>query len=283
MKIETLEKISFDTLYTAFNEAFGNYEVQVNKDELRVVLKRRGFVPELSFGAFENNNLVSFTLNGIGYFNGHKTAYDTGTGTIEAFRGKGIASKVFTDSIPFLKTAGISQYLLEVMQHNTSAVSVYKKLGFIVSREFNYFMQENTEVLLNAKNLPASFSIVETSIDNTDCYEKFWDFNPSWQNSFEAIQRCVNDFKIVEAFQKQKPVGYCIFEPNSGDITQIAVDKDYRRMGIGAALLNEAVKNNNHLSIKAINSEITCDTITAFLASQNIPVKGKQFEMIKSL
>ena len=254
MKIETLEKISFDTLYTAFNEAFGNYEVQVNKDELRVVLKRRGFVPELSFGAFENNNLVSFTLNGIGYFNGHKTAYDTGTGTIEAFRGKGIASKVFTDSIPFLKTAGISQYL-----------------------------QENTEVLINAKNLPASFSIVETSIDNTDCYEKFWDFNPSWQNSFEAIQRCVNDFKIVEAFQKQKPVGYCIFEPNSGDITQIAVDKDYRRMGIGAALLNEAVKNNNHLSIKAINSEITCDTITAFLASQNIPVKGKQFEMIKSL
>ena len=283
MKIVSLEKISFDTLYTAFNKAFGNYEVQENKDELRVMLKRRGFVPELSFGAFENNNLVSFTLNGIGYFNGLKTAYDTGTGTIDAFRGKGIASKVFTDSIPFLKAAGISQYLLEVLQHNTSAVSVYKKLGFIVSREFNYFNQTNTEVKLLTKDLPEFFAFKEIGLDDIDRSQRFWDFKPSWQNSFEAIQRCVTDFKIAGAFQKQKLVGYCIFEPNSGDITQIVVDKGFRRKGIGNALLNEAVKCNRHSSIKVINSEITCKAMTAFLESKNILLKGKQFEMIKSL
>jgi ribosomal protein S18 acetylase RimI-like enzyme len=283
LKIESLDKISFDVIYAAFNEAFKDYEVQINKDEFRVMLKRRGFVPELSFGAFENNKLVSFTLNGTGSYNGKKTAYDTGTGTIEAYRGKGIASNIFTNSIPFLKEAGISHYLLEVLQHNTGAVSVYKKLGFIVSREFNYFKQNNAEVSLLPKDLPVTFSIKEISIDNIDRFEKFWDFNPSWQNSIEAIRRCVTDFKIIGAYQKIKPVGYCIIEPNSGDITQIAVDKLHRRKGIGTALLCEAVRRNCHSSVKVINSEISCQAMTFFLEANSIPLKGKQYEMIKNL
>ncbi|MDD4604310.1 MAG: GNAT family N-acetyltransferase [Bacteroidales bacterium] len=280
----SLDKISFDTLFVTFNKAFENYEVQINKEEFHSMLKRRGFIPALSFGAFEDNKLVAFTLNGIGLFNGQKTAYDTGTGTLETFRGKGLASKIFTDSIPFLKAAGISQYLLEALQHNTSAVSVYKKLGFTVSREFNYFTQINAGIKFPAKELPATISIKEASLDNNKAFfMRFWDFNPSWQNSFEAIQRCMADFKILGAYQGQKLAGYCIFEPNSGDITQIAVDKLYRRKGIATALLKEMFKFNKHSSVKAINSETTCEAFTAFLESYGIPLKGKQYEMIKKL
>ena len=134
------------TLFTAFNEAFIDYEIQITSDELRALLKRRGFVPELSFGAFENERLIAFTFNGIGVFNDIKTAYDTGTGTIKEFRGRGIATEIFNNSIPFLKDAGVSQYLLEVLQHNPKAVSVYRKLGFEVSREFYYFTQVNPEI-----------------------------------------------------------------------------------------------------------------------------------------
>ncbi len=94
------------------------------------MLSRRGFVPSLSFGIFEGDKLISFTLNGIGQFNGEKTAYDTGTGTIKEYRGRGLASKIFTDSLPFLKQAGVSQYLLEVLQHNTNAVGVISKTRF---------------------------------------------------------------------------------------------------------------------------------------------------------
>lgn len=282
--IKPLDSICFDSLYSAFNEAFGSYEVQVNKDELQIMLKRRGFVPELSFGTFVNDKLVSFTLNGIGMFNGKKTAYDTGTGTIEAFRGKGMASKIFTYSIPYLKDAGISQYLLEVLQHNESAVSVYKKLGFTVSREFNYFVQPNIDVKLHDKELKSSFSIKETCLDSaTENLISFWDFIPSWQNSFESIQRCVDDFRVIGAYEGQRLIGYCIFEPNSGDLTQIAIDKSYRRQGIGTALLKEALFCNRHSSVKAVNSEINCEAMTEFLESNGIPLKGKQFEMIKTL
>ena len=281
--IKSLKDISFDELFISFNEAFGSYEVQVNKEELCVMLKRRGFVKELSFGAFEDGRLISFTLNGIGQFNGVKTAYDTGTGTIEEFRGKGIASTIFNYSLPFLKVAGIKQYLLEVLQHNTNAVSVYKKLGFETSREFNYFKQTNELIKLISKDLSEDFCFKDMDLGDKNLLMKFWDFTPSWQNSFEAIERSFDDFNIIGVYKGEKLIGYSIFEPNSGDLTQIAISKEFRRQGLGSALLCEALKSNKFNSVKAVNSEINCESITAFLLSNNIPLCGKQFEMIKKL
>ncbi|PKP43270.1 MAG: GNAT family N-acetyltransferase [Bacteroidetes bacterium HGW-Bacteroidetes-10] len=281
--IKSLDSLSFESLFLAFNRAFSDYEIQINREELSVMLSRRGFVPSLSFGLFEDDNLISFTVNGIGEFNGEKTAYDTGTGTLKDFRGKGLASKIFEDSIPFLKEAGISQYLLEVLQHNTGAVSVYKKLGFTVSREFNYFTQLCSSVKIPEKNMASEYRIGELSLERRREFEHFCDFLPSWQNGFEAILRRDKDFKVLGAFKGQEIVGYCIFEPVSGDVTQIAVERKHRRRGIASALLSEALKSNRHNSVKVINTEMSCESLTLFLNSCGIPLKGKQFEMIKKL
>ncbi|MFA5848987.1 MAG: GNAT family N-acetyltransferase [Bacteroidales bacterium] len=280
-QILSLDKISFDTIFEAFNLAFGDYEIQIDKDELKTMLTRRGFVPELSFGAFVNDRLVSFTLNGIGTHKGVKTAYDTGTGTINEYQGKGLASRIFTYSLPFLKNAGISQYLLEVLQHNDKAVSVYRKLGFETTREFNYFKQNNVEISLASKVLKPEYFIKQTELSSQNQMAGFMDFEPSWQNSFEAIYRCLNDFVILGAYDAGALVGYCIFEPESGDLTQIAVCKSHRREGIASALLEEALKYNKHDSVKVINTEISCGAITSFIESNGIPLRGKQFEMIK--
>ncbi len=281
--IKSFKDVSFNSLFLAFNQAFADYEMQLSKEELQVMLKRRGFVPELSFGAFDGDKIVAFTFNGIGQFNGMKTAYDTGTGTLKEYRGKGLASDVFNYSIPFLKDADIKQYLLEVLQHNTKAVSIYKKLGFIVSREFNYFIQDvdNIKILLNRDNPGYFFKSIDFSQINA--MKNFWDFNPSWQNSFESISRSTSDYRIIGTFLKEDLVAYGIIEPKSGDITQIAVHKEHRRKGIGTALLNEVLKMNAYNSIKVINTQIDCTTISEFLKSNSIDLKGKQFEMIKEL
>jgi ribosomal protein S18 acetylase RimI-like enzyme len=104
-------------------------------------------------------------LNGIGIVNGVKTVYDSGNETIKVFQGQGLASKIFTHSIPILKEAGVSSYLLEVLQHNTSAVSVYKKLGFQVSREFNYFSEPKEGFQFRTIELNTEYSLKE--IDET--------------------------------------------------------------------------------------------------------------------
>lgn len=281
--IQALTNISADNLFAAFSEAFKDYDMQLNQQELEIMISRRGFVPDLSFGAFVDNRLVSFTLNGIGLFNGVKTAYDTGTGTIEAFRGKGLASRIFQHSVPELKNAGIQQYLLEVLQHNTSAVSVYQKQGFQVSREFNYFVEKAENLRLDKFDVSINYQIrsIDLSLKEqmTDC----WDFSPSWQNSFEAIERRLSDFLMWGAFTDEKLVGYCIFEPNSGDITQIAVNKEHRKNGLATGLLQEAAKRNYHKNLKLINTDITCESITSWAKSVGLTALGKQFEMVREL
>ena len=76
---------------------------------------------------------------------------------------------------------------------------------------------------------------------------QFWDFMPSWQNSPEAIRRAAGDFAGLSARAEGTQVGYCIFEPASGD------------------------------------TEAGCESLTAFLEAANIAVTGRQFEMVKKI
>lgn len=283
MEIRSLTGIDMDTICKTFHQAFANYEVRLNNVQLKTMLKRRGFVPDLSFAAFDKNEIVAFTLNGIGNFNEVPTAYDTGTGTLKEYRGKGLATQIFEYSIPYLKDRNIKQYLLEVLQHNTKAVSVYRNLEFKTTREFNYFMQKNDKINNEIKSKWPHHSVQQVGIESLGSTSDFWDFYPSWQNNFEAISRKTDDFVILGAFTKERLTGYCVFEPASGDIAQIAVDKQNRRKGIASSLLREVIRLNKNDTIKIINTDISCNSITDFLKTKNIHVKGKQFEMIRKI
>ena len=283
MEVKSLAKTNFETIYNAFNQAFADYEMQLNAAQLQTMLKRRGFNPDLSFAAFENDEIVSFTLNGIGLFNGISTAYDTGTGTLKDYRGQGLATKIFEHSIPYLRAAKVEQYLLEVLQHNTKAVSVYKNLGFETTREFYYSIQKNEDVRNEIKIVDVPCSVEQIDIEKFNAITDFWNFHPSWQNSLESVRRASEDFVCLGAFVEQKLAGYCIFEPTSGDVTQIAVEKRHRRKGIATLLLHEIFKLNKNAAVKVINTDIACNSMTDFLQAKNITVTGKQFEMIRKI
>jgi ribosomal protein S18 acetylase RimI-like enzyme len=283
MEIKSLGKTDLETITKACIEAFADYEIQLNAVELKTMWKRRGFSPDLSFAAFEGEDIVAYTLNGIGNFNGRKMAYDTGTGTLKEYRGQGLATKVFEYSIPHLKAANINHYLLEVLQHSTKAISVYRKIGFEVTREFNYFMWKNEELKNEIKKIEVPCFIERIEIEKYSLVSDFWDFYPSWQNSFESIQRVSEDFISLGAFIDKKLVGYCVFEPVSGDITQIAVDKPHRRKGIASLLFHEVGRFNKNTKMKLVNTDISCSSIVEFLKAKNIEILGKQFEMIKEI
>ena len=282
MEIKSLGNTSFDELFEASRQAFADYEIQLDKAELRTMLKRRGFNPALSFAAFEGNKIVSFTCNGTGNFNGVPTAYDTGTGTLKDYRCQGLATRIFEHSIPYLKEAGIREYLLEVLQHNTGAVSVYSKLGFGITREFYYFRTEKEKISREMKAVDFPCTLQPICIGEYDL-TGFQDFRPSWQNSLESINRTYEDFVCLGVFTGDRLIGYGVFEPASGDVTQIAVDRAYRRKGIGSLLLHEMLATAKCNPVKIVNTDIHCEPLTAFLRAKQIVPTGKQFEMIKKL
>lgn len=284
MEIKSLAKISFDQLFEAFSQAFAQYDIQIEKEEFRTMIRRRGYDPALSFAAFNDDRIVSFTCNGIGDHYGKRMAYDTGTGTLSEYRGQGLAIKVFEVSIPYMKEAGVTEYILEVLQHNTGAFNVYKKIGFEVIREFYYYKEDNDKVNIAPKTVQGPYVIQPIHIDEyKDTISTFWDFHPSWQNSFESIERTKEDFICKGVFSDGNLIAYSVFEPGSGDVTQLAVHPDFRRKGIGSMLLQEMVKENTFPTFKIVNTDIGCDSVKAFLSVQGIEPKGKQYEMIKRL
>lgn len=283
MEIKSLEKIGLTTIYEGFTQAFAEYELQLDRTQFQKMLIRRGFVPKLSFAAFEGNRIVAFTLNGVGNYKGIPTAYDTGTGTLKEYRGKGLATGIFEYSTPYLKEANLKQYLLEVLQHNTKAVSVYRNLGFETTQEFNYFIQGKGKIVNRTKELDFPYTVRQIDVRAYDGIPDFWDFQPSWQNSLDSMERAAGDLISWGLFTGNKLIGYCIFEPETGDIPQIAVDKDFRRKGIGSLLFQQIIGSNKSGLIKVVNTNTSCEAITNFLKSKNIHMKGGQFEMIKAL
>ncbi|WP_288238317.1 GNAT family N-acetyltransferase, partial [uncultured Alistipes sp.] len=163
------------------------------------------------------------------------------------------------------------------------AVSVYRKLGFEVTREFNYFSQETARIDLPAKVSDFPYSVRRIDIAEHDTIPGFWDFRPSWQNSPESVERASGDLVSLGVFDGDTLEGYCVFEPGSGDVTQIGVDRRRRRQGIGSALLREMAGLSRSGILKVINTDTGCEAITRLLENRNIPVRGKQFEMIKTL
>jgi ribosomal protein S18 acetylase RimI-like enzyme len=282
IEIRPLKNVTPDTLYQAFSAAFRDYEMQLNKQELAHMLQRRGFDPGLSFGAFDRSRLVAFTFNGIGIFEGLPTAYDTGTGTVTEYRGQGLAKQIFTHSIPFLKEAGVKRYLLEVLQHNTSAVNLYLKLGFEITREFHYFVQKTESLKFDAKALMPECRIQAVEIAALSGVD-YSDFTSSWQNSQPSILRGSAALKAMAVYLDGGIIAYCIYDPGSGDIASLAVAQDHRRSGVGTQLLNSVLQDLHSGVVKVINIPLEAQGATAFLSSLHMVPSGKQFEMIREL
>lgn len=283
MNISSLADYSFNELFEAFSEAFADYETQWNKTQLRAMLQRRGFDAKYSFAAVEAGRIVAFTFNGIGNFNGKRSAYDTGTGTLKEYRGQGMASQIFTHSLPYLRKAGIEQYVLEVLQHNATAVSIYQKQGFNITREF-YYSNQSCNLILNPLKQPASdYEIKPFNVQELPALSHFRDFVPSWQNDFTSLLRANDTILCYILRVGGETVGYVAFEPASGDIAQLAVRPDLRRQGYGSLLLQKALDENQSDIVKVINTETTNEPLRLFLQAKNIPSRGKQFEMILPL
>lgn len=282
MEIGNLENTGFDTLFRGFERAFADYDIRFGREEVRSMLERRGYNPRLSFAAFEGGEIVAFTLNGIGSFRGVPTAYDTGTGTAAEYRGRGLAGQIFAHALPHLREAGIRQYVLEVLQSNSSAIAVYRRMNFRVTREFDCFRQSIADI--SGLEVPsAEYAVEPVDIDFVRNACAFCAFEPSWQNGIESIERGAAGLTFLGVSIGGEPAGCCVFDPLTGDLTMLSVRREYRRQGIATRLLAEAVLRMQTDFVKALNISSDDGSMPAFLARRNIVPASRQYEMMLSI
>lgn len=280
---KTLENTNIELLYEAFLSAFSDYQVKIDLPfwKFQQMLQRRGYVSEISIGAFKNQMLVGFVLNGFRNWSGKLTVYDTGTGVIGEYRKQGITSNMLLNIREVLKEKEAEQYLLEVIQTNTSAVQLYKKQGFQIIRNLACFQLDKN------KYNPMTTCKVEhlDKIDSTNWKQltDFWDFTPSWQNSIDSINAEPDTFIYSVVRFDDIIVGYGIIDKKTGDIPQIAVNKNYRRKGIARSIVTDLLKNTESYKISALNIDDQSKSTKDFLMILGFEYVVGQYEMVLKL
>lgn len=259
-ELRVLKASDFDAVHPAFLEAFSDYVVKLapTAEQLRELLTRRAWVPELSVGAYDGDSLVAFTLNG---FDGNR-GYDSGTGVVPSHRRLGLARQTMEWSIARLHEAGATGYVLEVIESNAPAVALYHACGFEVVRRMQCWSFPRWQPAA-----PPGVGTIEP---------RWWDVEPSWQNSTASILRARDPHLILG-----NDAGYAVVFPYTGDLAQLAVAPAARRRGRGRALLNAAATAAGK-PLRILNVDSRDEGIAAFFEACGAEKLVTQLEMVIS-
>lgn len=281
LNFSKLSNTSLIELHAVFLDAFSIYEIPLGFTlvQFTYLLERRGYDLDSSYGAFHEGKLIGYIINSIGMRDKQLSAYDISTGLLREYHKKGIAQQLMTYTIAGLKEKGIQQYFLEVIRTNPTAFALYKRSGFVIHRDLNFyvFSKEAVSEKLNNKSTTVTFKEIKTP--DWEMLSSFWDFEPTWQNSLDSVKGKAAKFKIIGAFKGEDCIGYGIMERHTGDIPQLAVHKDHRREGIGTVLLGELFACTGEDRVRLINVESGCEAFMGFVDFLGLTDEKGQYEM----
>lgn len=241
MEIKSLENTPLKTIVDAFTKSFADYFVQMPDDitywENRFRIARLD--PTLSFGMFDGDILAGFILIGVDNYDGHLTAFNTGTGILPEYRGKGIVDRLYGFAMPLFKGRGITGCSLEVIEINHKAIKVYERIGFKKSRFYRCFKGELNIFPENVRLHKVDFSDIPL--------EKRLYYN-SWDHTDKAIELSLG-YSTFEVFHNEKAIGYFVIDTATGYIPQLNIytanKEHWHTLFNGIANLSPVVKLNN--------------------------------------
>jgi len=272
------------SLYDTFIEAFSDYVVPfaLTETQFRNHINLTAVDLNRTVGYMDENKLVGFSLNGFGEWNGLPTVYDAGTGVIPSHRRRRLSEAMFDMMLPEFRKRGIEQCLLEVVTTNFGAISLYEKLGFQRVRDLALLQCDGAIT----ESGQASFDIEVREITEPDwsLFTTFWDGQPSWQNSIEAVTRSNQLKRILGAFCDDKCLGYIVFSSKFGRVAQIAVSKSHRNRGFGTALVQSMQEQTAEgFSLQVINIDKSISNAMTFFLNRGFYERLSQHEMIKPM
>lgn len=262
IEVRPLTGVPFEQIFEAFSLGFSDYVVpfQPSIDALQEMLTRRGFVASLSVGAFDGEQLVGITLNGV---DGNR-AYDSGTAVIPTHRRRGLSSRMMQLSFSLLAPR---TYILEVLQQNSPAVALYESLGFAHTRPF--------QVWSFTAQSPTRFT--ELANADLDVIRSWCDVEPSWQNDVPSLRRARDSYVVLGTLDAA-----AVLFPRTGDLPLLAVAPHARKQGLGRQLLNAAATRADK-PLRILNVDDRDAGIAAFLERCGAGRGPRQFEMARPL
>ena len=220
MEVRHLGHTDFKVIMDCFLSAFENYFVQMptDHDYYRQRWKAAGVHYDLSFGMFDNDQLVGFILNAIDIRQGHLTAYNSGTGVIPEYRGQRIVKTIYEQAIPKFINKGITKCQLEVITENEKAIKSYQGTGFSICKHYKCY---KGTIIADAEQ---NFSIKKVDYNAIDWNNSPYQSLYSWDNQKESLAKGHYDYYHVCI--ADATISYFIMDSASGYVAQFEVLDD---------------------------------------------------------
>ena len=278
--IRCLSPKDLNVMYFSFLDAFGSYPIpfRLNKEQfVRKFVQKLKISFPLSAGAFDYDAMAGFILTSVCTYNGKLTAYNGGTGVRPSFRGNRLTSRMYDFLIPRFKEHGVKQCILEVLIGNSFAIKAYESIGFKKECILSCFklQEEMPYKKLAADNL----EIRKISKPNWILYEEFQDFHTSYLDSTEMINQNLLNEDFIEARIDEEILGYAIYQPGFGRLSQLAVKTCRRRQGIGSAIMRYILSTSRNKELTVINVNEDDVALIKFLEALKFQNHLNQYEM----
>jgi ribosomal protein S18 acetylase RimI-like enzyme len=259
MQIRSLGGVSWDELARVFNDAFSDYAVPMamTGESLANMQRRRGYVAEVSFGAYDGSRLVGFVLTCL---EGDR-AYNSGTGVVPSHRRGGLARELVETVIGSVPAAS---YVLEVLEDNARAIALYAGIGFVETRRFGCWTFDHRGEALPVIAAPDLAAIAAHA-----------DVAPAWQNSLGSLRRAREPYLALG-----DDTGAAVVFPASGDLALLTVARDARRRGRGTRLLR-AARACASRPLRILNVDARAGDIAAFVVAAGAAPLARQIEMVR--
>ena len=243
MKIRSLEHTNLEVIVECMGKSFQNYFVKI---PMEVDFWRKRYDAarvdySLSFGAFDGDLLTGFIIHGIDQHENQLTAFNTGTGVLEEYRGRKIVDKIYDYAFPLLKAKNVEKCMLEVIEQNHVAIRVYERTGFRKERFLRCFHGELDDLDADISVREVAYSSLEDSIEK---YQPFY----SWDHSKRAIEKGGELYKTYVVINNaSEEIGYFVINTINKAFIQIESFNvaDWSSVLHATKLVNRTFRINN--------------------------------------
>nr|WP_319387054.1 GNAT family N-acetyltransferase [uncultured Roseibium sp.] len=265
-------------LCTAMNAAFSDYVVPLSLtlDKFLDFQRQRCFSAEHSFAAMQAEEIAGFWFSSPPLSAYDNRAYTLSVGTVPAHRRKGLSRRLLQQVIARQKSDGGSGLQLEVITSNDKAVKAYEDFGFTACRTLRVCGISGPRPSGAGHS---HFTLETISIDRLpDENSTFFDTQPTPQNGRAALSALREKTCVLGVQIEGRLVGWGASYID-GSVAQIAVHRDFRRRGIGRALLEGLWNATGAEHLTFVNVDVASQAANAFLDRAGVENRVHQSEM----
>ncbi len=252
-------------LHKAFIEAFStpSLKVQLSIGNFKVRIENKlNLVPDYSYLLLQHNQVIGFLLQTINSYEKKNTLYNGGIGIIPSRRRKGYAGGLLEKGLEEAAIKeNLSRSMLEVVDDNRPGNQLYESFGFQYRRTLKCFKLNSCP---ENSSKHERWILKEFPLSKLNLVNHLPSYVPAFIDSFEQLLKNSEYERFLCLENKGEIMGYIIFQPKTGRISQLVVNRNYRGKGIGRHLVAEAWTRSepNYLTLMNI-PETETETLEA--------------------